>query len=474
MKKIGKILLIILLAIIIVMAGIIAFLTITEYKPEDMEDLELFGVTEKALYEGSEMTVLTYNIGYGGLSADMDLYTEGGEGVTASTSTLISKNLDCIRQLMKSQNCDVLLLQSVDQKANRSFEVDEVTYLTSLFPGMATYAPNYNCKFIPLPISSPLGSIDSGLLTIDKFPVTSASRLALKSGYSWPMKLFEPKNCLEIQRVLLGDIVLAQSDTVSKDQDAEKDDEATEDDEKDKKKKKKKNEVVRETSHVVANGGPELIVVNVHFEALDNGDIKIEQTKALANFVKDEYAKGNYIIIGGTFNQTFPGSDNTLYPLRNTTNFMPGILEETLFGPGWSFAYDEKSPTARLLNTPYNEYDPYMQCYVIDGFICSPNISVLGVYTIDTEFKYSNHQPVRLRVKLAPGYDAGTVAAQAAAEAALLEQNASDGVTAGQQGPVSAPGTTSEQVAAGNYVGNGGFIGQGVLQTDGTKIYGTN
>lgn len=475
MKKIGKILLIILLAIVIVLAGIIAFLTITEFKPEETEELELFGVTEKALYEGDEITLLSYNIGYAGLSADMDLYTDGGEGVKASTSTLVDRNLESVRQLVKGQNCDVLMFQTVDKQADRSFDINEVTYLTSLFPGMASYSTNYKCKFIPLPVKSPLGNIDSGLLTINKFPVTASSRIALKNSYSWPMKLFKPKNCLEVQRVLLGDLVLAPSEA-SGDMTAAKKSEEGKEAEKEDKKDKKKNKKV-ETSQVVANGGAELIIVNAHFEALDNGDIKINQTKALANFVKDEYAKGNYIIIGGTFNQTFPGSDNTLYPLRNTTNFMPGILEETLFGSGWTFAYDERKPTARLCNQPYSEYDPYMQCYVIDGYICSPNVSVLGVRTIDTEFKYSNHQPVKLRVKLAAGYNAATAAAEK--EAAASVQAVSDSAIAkvgnaavAPSGPVSAPTASGDERAAGNYVANGGYVDKSLF--GGEKVYGTN
>lgn len=455
MKKIGKIFIIIILAIVLVAAGITAFLTITEFKPEEEEVLDVTGVTEKKLNEGGELTLLTYNIGYGGLSADMDLYTEGGEGVKASTESLINRNLDCIRLLMKEQNCDVLMLQTVDKKAERSFKVDEVTYLRSLFPGLSSYAQNYKCKFIPLPLRDPLGSVDSGLLTINRFPVTESDRLALASGYSWPMKLFKPKNCLQVQRVLLGEIPPAEVKAEEEPAATEEEKEG-EEDEKEKEKKKKKDDEPAPVS-IPSNGGPELIIVNAHFESLDGGSIKIEQTKALANFVKDEYAKGNYVIIGGTFNQTFPGSDSTLYPLRDTSNFLPGVLEETLFGEGWSFAYDQRTPTARLCNTPYSELDPYAQLYVIDGFITSPNVSVKGVYTIDTGFKFSNHQPVKLRVQLKASGTAviGQPEPQPAAETADATG-----------GAVAAPGMTA---------GNGGFaIGEGVLATDGTIIEGTN
>ncbi len=451
MKKIGKILIIIILALVLVMAGICAFLTITEFKPAEEEYLDVTGVTEKKLNEGGELTLLSYNIGYAGLSRDMDLYSEGGEGVSASTESLVHKNLDCIRQLMKEQNCDVLLMQTVDKKASRTFNVNEVSYLQSLFPGLSSYATNYKCKFIPLPVKNPLGSIDSGLLTINRFPVTESTRISLASGYSWPMKLFKPKNCLQVQRVLLGEIPPAEAAPAAEPAPAEEGEESSEG----KEKSKEEPEIVK----IPTNGGPELIIVNAHFESLDGGSIKIEQTKALANFVKDEYAKGNYVIIGGTFNQTFPGYDPNLYPLRDTSNFLPGVLEETLFGEGWSFAYDESTPTARLCNAPYSTIDPYAQLYVIDGFITSPNVSVKGVYTIDTGFEFSNHQPVKLRVTLTPsakpviGLPAPQATQPGAAGAAL------PGTTGGAAAPAAAGGAT---------------IGEGVLATDGTLIEGTN
>lgn len=417
MKKILKILLIVLLAVIVLAGGFTAFLTITEYKPDDYEELEPYGAPEKdVLNEGDSISLLTYNIGYGGQSADMDLQSQGGECVKASSESLVNKNLDCMRQIMKIENADVLLLQQVDVKSARSHSVDEVAYLESLFPGIATYATNYVCKFIPLPLNNPMGNVKSGLLTINKYQTSSASRNSLVAGYSWPMKLFEPKNCLSIQRVALG------------------------------------------TAEKPAEG--ELVIINLTFDSKDDGAVKIEQTKELATFMKDEYAKGNYVIAGGTFNQTFPGADNLKYPVRNTGYFMPGIVEETLFGEGWTFAYDESVPTARLMNQPYSEYDPYMQLYVIDGFITSPNVTVTKCYTIDTEFKYSSHQPVRVDVCLGKPAPAPVVPAEP-----QYDENGNVITPAAVEAPaVNVPNTYVSTVQ----------IGEGVLSTTGEEIYGTN
>ena len=57
-------------------------------------------------------------------------------------------------------------------------------------------------------------------------------------------------------------------------------------------------------------------------------------------------------------------------------------------------------PPARLLNAPYSGNYEDSQVYVIDGFLISENLSVDRIENVDTEFEYSDHQPVRLEVTL--------------------------------------------------------------------------
>ena len=57
-------------------------------------------------------------------------------------------------------------------------------------------------------------------------------------------------------------------------------------------------------------------------------------------------------------------------------------------------------PTCRLLNAPYTGDYETSQTYVIDGFIVSPNVKVESVQVVNVDFKYTDHQPVRLTVTL--------------------------------------------------------------------------
>lgn len=67
----------------------------------------------------------------------------------------------------------------------------------------------------------------------------------------------------------------------------------------------------------------QLVLVNLHLEAYDDGEGKAAQTAALTSFLEQEYAKGNYVIAGGDFNQTFPGGLDK-YPIKNDDLWTPG------------------------------------------------------------------------------------------------------------------------------------------------------
>ncbi len=59
---------------------------------------------------------------------------------------------------------------------------------------------------------------------------------------------------------------------------------------------------------------------------------------------------------------------------------------------GWRIVADPSTPTVRTDQQPYVAGDNFVT--IIDGFIVSPNVNVLGVKTTDMGFEASDHQPV--------------------------------------------------------------------------------
>ena len=142
-----------------------------------------------------------------------------------------------------------------------------------------------------------------------------------------------------------------------------------------------------------------LCLYNLHLSAYtSDGTIATEQLRMLLEEMQGEYDKGNYVIAGGDFNQTFSGTDTSMYPLQSEDLWMCGSLDEEVFSDNWQFAMDNSVPSCRSLDRPYDASDESFQYYMIDGFIVSDNLKIENIETIDEGFKYTDHNPVKLTV----------------------------------------------------------------------------
>ena len=350
MKKVLKVLLLLVLVVVVAVAALFGWLSVTEYKPEPVEEAEILraGDNDRVRLENS-LNILSWNVGYGGLGKGSDSFMDGGKDVTSADRATTEGYLAGIKSTLDALAPDIALLQEVDEDSARTCGIDERDLL---WMTCRAYAPNYVCKFVPFPLP-PIGRVSGGIMTTtDDLYITSADRLALPCPFDWPVRTANLKRCL-----LASYLPIEGSDR-------------------------------------------QLVIVNLHLEAYDSGEGKIAQTKQLVEFITAEYEKGNYVIAGGDFNQVFPGSLD-IYPNEHPENWTPGALEESILPEGWRFAYDLSVPSCRLLNQPYDPEDKEnTQYYVIDGFILSPNVELNSVIGIDEAFQNSDHNPVLINVSL--------------------------------------------------------------------------
>ena len=73
------------------------------------------------------------------------------------------------------------------------------------------------------------------------------------------------------------------------------------------------------------------------------------------------------------------------------------LFDKTLLKDKFKLYYDNSRPSARLNNKPYEKGSNGTYEFLIDGFIASGNIEVLQVKTLDQDYRYSDHNPVKLR-----------------------------------------------------------------------------
>ncbi len=341
---------------IILFGAFVLMLTVSEYQPKSEESVEAQkrrGIA-RSIYEGDQIELLTWNIGYGGLDASMDSVLVGGKGESETSREQIEANMSGIIELIREQSYDVLFLQEVDREAKRSFGINEAQQLHENLGGTSMFAQNYRCLFVPYPIPGMIGSVNSGIQTLTRLSVKYAERVALNSEHLWPARIWEEKHCLLVTRI------------------------------------------------PVEESGRELVLINLHMEAYEDSARRQRQMQILTDLMEAEYELGNYVIAGGDFNQVFPDDDFTTYPIRRSEYFKPSKMVSQFYDWRWTFASDRSEPTCRLIDEPYLRRNWWTQLYVMDGYILSPNIELVKIETIQEYFEYSDHNPVSMTVRLKP------------------------------------------------------------------------
>lgn len=359
MKKFLKILLIIILALILVVGGYVAYVFIAYHRVGDMP-LEVKDGGAEKLVTGEEYNVFSYNIGFGAYESDFGFFMDGGDRARAWSKERLNTNLNAIAGVVKDRiastdlKSDIFLIQEVDIDSTRSYHFDEREYLVNALKGMSyTFAENWDSPFLFYPITQPHGSARTGIMTFSSFPIKSAERVEfpVEGGFN---KLIDLDRCYS-------------------------------------------------KSRITADNGKELIVYNFHLSAYtSDGAIATEQLGLLLDDIKKEYEAGNYCIAGGDFNKDILG-DSSVY-------FGKGDKEYTWAQPipdGTFDGYpvtlvapldkDNPVPSCRNADSAYHEGQFVL---TIDGFLVTDNVEVKSSEVIDTGFAYSDHNPVAMNFVL--------------------------------------------------------------------------
>ncbi len=118
----------------------------------------------------------------------------------------------------------------------------------------------------------------------------------------------------------------------------------------------------------------------------------------LKTFIVEEYNKGNYVVVGGDWNHLLPGTNlDTFEATQSWPDWLQPMPED--FSPeGFKWGFDNTVPTSRTVDVPYTEGVNFVS--IIDGFLVSPNVTILKVEGHNLGFKYADHQPVILTFQL--------------------------------------------------------------------------
>ena len=338
--------------ILLLVVGLVIVLSVTEYKPKDREEISISGMPSRTLHTDEAFSILSWNNGYGALGDNADFFMDGGSHVYTADKDRVQENMKTIQQVIKEVAPNILFIQEADLRSDRSYSINEYEALASQFGQFTSaFAYNFNVLFLPYPLP-PIGHVESGLGLFSSYAAEEAYRIQLPVPFSWPMRMANLKRALLVERIPVED------------------------------------------------SSKELVLVDLHLEAYDDGEGKTAQTKMLRELLQQEFEKGNYVIAGGDFNQIFSSANDGTYAVKEGL-WAPGEIDIADFTGDWQFLMDTSVPSCRSLDQPYEGADrDSFQYYVIDGFIVSSNVEVLSFQTLDQGFIASDHIPVYLEVKL--------------------------------------------------------------------------
>ncbi|MDR2538689.1 MAG: hypothetical protein LBC43_03515, partial [Bifidobacteriaceae bacterium] len=378
------------LAIVVLLIGVyVIYVVANYYRIEDNVLIDVKNNPTQTIQLDQPYTAITYNLGFGAYDPefsffmDQALLREEVAGVGQSGQTIVGVNSTASNEATVSQltsgaiettgsvlatdvslsNDSVdetltlawetaqpgfVLFQEIDISANRSYRVNQVEAVQNYYDEYASiYSSNFHTVWLQYPPFNPIGDIESGLLSVSPFHISSATRRSLPVSDAFPTKFFDLDRCFQVLRM------------------------------------------------PVQGSQFELILVNAHLSAYDQkGEFKKQQMQILADLMREEAQSGNYVIVGGDFNNAFAGS---LTNFQNAEEIPDWIIEldESVLPSGYRAvnpSNSDKIASVRDSSFRYIQGSNYET--ITDGWLISDNVQA-NAEVVDTSYRYSDHNPVK-------------------------------------------------------------------------------
>lgn len=351
-KKILKFILGIVLLILTYFVTVIVVNSKADYQPNVFDTIAKNASPGQLLYSDS-LGLVSWNVGYCSLGKELDFFYDGGKSMRAPKD-IYERYLQSVFDKIESfDTIPFVLLQEVDFASKRSFQTPQDSLFAKALPMyFSARAVNYKVPYVPFPLFNPMGRVLSGIQTLSRLTPINATRVSFPSSYSFPMGVFFLDRCFVISRFSLGN-------------------------------------------------GKELVVVNTHNSAFDDAE-ELRKTEMifLRSFLLDEYARGNYIIAAGDWNQNPPEYDRLDILTGDFSQNSGSPISSDYYPEGWQWTFDADVPTNRNVDSAYQKGKTPVT--ILDFFLTSPNVTINYCKTFDWGFEVSDHNPIYINFSLVP------------------------------------------------------------------------
>lgn len=293
---------------------------------------------------GDELTIMAWNLGYGGLGAGSDFVADGGAHMFPPSRAAVEANVDFIARRLADERADVIVFQEMAHAGPVNYWVDlKAAADRALALRDSAFFADFQTRLMPWPLR-----LEHGQAIYSNAAIAETSVVPLPAEDS----------------AIFG--------------------------------------VKRRYASLVARiprerGGPGWTIASVHLAAFDeDAAVRTRQLRELLAWAEAEYARGQHVALAGDWNFQIA---ETNFPHTTDERFLFWLFPfpHDALAEGWSLAADAAVPSVRTNHQPYVAGENYVT--TIDGFIVSPNVIVEGVAAEDLQFRHTDHQPVRIRVR---------------------------------------------------------------------------
>lgn len=329
-------------------AAFISWIWFTTLQPDQVQPAQVHNAENaSSLSNKDEIKLLNWNVQFMA-GKDYYFYYEGGTDEQPSPEA-IDRTTNEVARVIKKEDPDIVLLQEVDDGADRTYNEDQLQKLLELLPEeYSCHSSTFYWRAAFTPHPHIMGSVGMKLSVISKYKIESATRyqLALKPD-NWFVKQFDLKRAvLEVR--------------------------------------------------LPREGGKDLVIFNTHLTAFAFGsDIRSRQVEEIQSIIKETSSEGYPWVIGGDFNLKPPGTETegdggkVIKPLFDNYQAVPGYEEVNGSSQKDWYTHFPNDPEITKPNK------------TIDYFFFSNNLS-LGEHYVRKEgtLDISDHLPVVAKISL--------------------------------------------------------------------------
>jgi hypothetical protein len=343
--------------------GYVLYMQHQYYRIPDHQRLKVGNNQAAKLTVGKNYTATTYNVGFGAYNHQFSFFMDKGElkngtktrgkrGTAVSKATVLNDTKGVVK-VMQTQHPDFMLFQEIDTNSTRSKHVNQVRILEQSFKGYGhVFANNFHSAFLMWPLTDPHGSVQSGLLTLSRYQITTATRRKYPVTTSFISRFTDLDRCFSI-------------------------------------------------TTIPVNNGKSLLLINSHMSAYDKGgQMRKAQMKLLNAVIERAYQNGNYVIVGGDYNHALGKEMLTHFASQERVPDWISVLDQDMVAKHFTIikaTNQETVPTVRSTDIAYHPGVNYRT--VCDGFLVSSNVRATAT-NLNTNFDYADHNPVKLTFTL--------------------------------------------------------------------------